>query len=350
MSNVIQFDDSQTVIGGVNIAETVRSEQKLAFNESYTVVGDKLTAPALYACYDLTVIGDMEVTEIEVKGNLYVRGNIRAQKLSCHKSVICGGNINAEDITAEDVIANDITCGSIVCPGNIVARSAIDVRESLRTKKSAIAGEAILGSGQFSAKNAVAAEYVDFHGDVQGGILELETNAVFDGRPVAPPAEESFQTLSEKLREKIERELKKAGKINEDQLVEFVSQLSAIDEHMLSDWKMLTEKLVYELAYPERIANLRDYFILIMATKLLPEEIIGYETLEHIFENLLTDAEQSLDTLPFHAENVEELAYALKIAILCENELRIDKEEALDRIFQSIGIKYQTVKSFFGSH
>ena len=115
---------------------------------------------------------------------------------------------------------------------------------------------------------------------------------------------------------------------------------------MLSDWKMLTEKLVYELAYPERIANLRDYFILIMATKLLPEEIIGYETLEHIFDNLLTDAEQSLDTLPFHAENVEELAYALKIVILCENELRIDKEEALDRIFQSIGIKYQTVKSF----
>lgn len=45
-------------------------------------------------------------------------------------------------------------------------------------------------------------------------------------------------------KERIKEELKKAGEIDEDKLVEFVGQLSYIDEDMLSDWKMLTEKLI----------------------------------------------------------------------------------------------------------
>lgn len=82
MSNIIQYDTSKNVVGGVNIAEATQSDNRLVFNESYTVTGKILSVPSIYACYDLTVVGDMEADDIDVRGNLYVRGNIKAKRLS----------------------------------------------------------------------------------------------------------------------------------------------------------------------------------------------------------------------------------------------------------------------------
>lgn len=347
MSNFIQFDTAETIIGGVNIAEAVQSDKNLVFNESYTVTGRRLTAPSIYACYDLTVIGDMEVEEAEIKGNLYVIGDIKAKRLSCLKAIICSGNIDAAAISGSEIVANDIACHSITCPGNIIARTTIDISEALNAGKSVLAGEGILGNGQFLAKNAVAAEYFDFNGEVLGKALELETDSTFGEPHLVPSKKESFAAFSAELKAKIADGIKKAGEVGEEQLIEFVNQLSAIDGNMLSDWKKLTENLA-ELSYLDRVTNFRDYLIIIMAAKVLPKEIVGYETIEHVFDSLLIEAEKGLDTLPFHAKDVEDLAYALKIVTLYENELGIDKDEALDRIFQSIGIKYKTVKSFLG--
>lgn len=344
MSDYIQYDTSELVVGGVNISKAISSNKRLVFNESYTIIGEKVLAPSIYACYDLTVIGDLAVDEIEVRGNLYVMGHIKTKKLSCLKSIICSGNIDAEVIYGSEIVANDIACSSISCTGNIVVRTTIDVGQSLQSEKSIMAGEGILGGGQFSSKNAIAVEYFDFEGEVFGKVLELDTDATF-GEPQTGSREESFEAVSALLEEKISAELQKAGEIDEDQLVEFVRQLSETDKDILSDWKMLTEALV-DLSYQDKITNFRDYLIIIMAAKLLPEEIVRYETIEHVFDTLLIDAEKELSNLPFHAKNIEELAYALKVVTLCSNELRIDTEEALDRIFQSIGIKYKTVKSF----
>lgn len=347
MSDYIQFDTAETVIGGVNIAEAVQSDKNLVFNESYTVTGRRLAAPSVYACYDLTVVGDMEVEEIEIKGNLYVIGDIKAKRLSCLKAIICSGNIDAAAISGSEIVANDIACHSITCPGSIIARTTIDISEALNAGKSVLTGEGILGNGQFSAKNAVAAEYFDFNGEVLGKVLELETDAVFGEPHSESLKEETFAAFSAKLKARIADEIKKAGEVGEEQLIDFVNQLSEIDEDMLSDWKKLTENLA-ELSYLNRITNFRDYLIIIMAGKVLPKEIVGYETMEHVFDNLLIEAEKGLDTLPFHAKDVEDLSYALKIITLCGNEIGIEKDEALDRIFQSIGIKYKTVKSFLG--
>ncbi len=347
MSDFIQYDTSEQIVGGVNIAEAIQTDKRLVFNESYTITGIKVAAPSVYACYDLTVIGDLDVEEIEVRGNLYVMGNIKTKKLSCLKSIICSGDIDAETIYGSEIVANDIVCSSISCTGNVVVKTTIDVGESLQSEKSIMAGEGILGSGRFSAKNAVAVEYFDFEGEVLGKVMELDTDATF-GEPHAVHSEEvSFDEASTMLKKKISEELQKAGEVDEDQLVEFVKRLSETDIDMLSDWEKLTKDLV-ELSYMDRITNLRDYLIIVMATKLLPEEIVGYETIEHVFDNLLIKIENELDTLPFRAKSVEDFAYALKVVTLCSNELQIDQDEALDRIFQSIGIKYKTVKSFLG--
>ena len=347
MSDVIQYDTSEQIVGGVNIAEAIQTDKRLVFNESYTITGIKAAAPSVYACYDLTVIGDLDAEEIEVRGNLYVMGNIKAKKLSCLKSIVCSGDIDAEVIYGSEIVANDIACSVISCTGNIIVRTTIDVAESLQSEKSVMAGEGILGSGRFSAKNAVAAEYFDFEGEVLGKVTELDTDITFSEPHAAPSEEVSFDEASALLKRKISEELQKAGEVDEGQLVEFVKHLSDTDTDMLSDWKKLTGDLV-DISYVDKITNLRDYLIIIMAAKLLPEEIVGYETIEHVFDNLLIEAEKELDTLSFHAKSVEDFAYALKAVTLCNNELRIDQDEALDRIFQSIGIKYKTVKSFLG--
>lgn len=347
MSDYIQFDASKTIVGGINIAEALDSDKKLVFNESYTIAGERLIASSVYACYDLTVLGSMEVDDIEVKGNLYVIGDIKTKRLTCFKAIICSGDIDAEVIFSSEIIANDVACRSMVCTGNIVVRTTIDISESLKTERLVLTGEGILGAGQFSAKSAVAAEYFDFNGEVFGKVLELETETTFGRSHTVVSEKETFEDFITRLKQKIATELKKAGEVNEGQLVKFVSQLSALDEDILSDWKRLTEDLI-ELSYLKKITNLRDYLIIIMAKKLLPEEIVGYETIEHVFNNLLTEAERELGTLAFRAKSVADFAYALKIVSLCENELGIDKNEVFDRIFQSVGIKYKTVRSFIG--
>lgn len=339
MSDFIQYDTSEKIVGGVNIAEATQTKKRLIFNESYTLIGKKVEAPSVYACYDLTIIGDLAVEDVEVRGNLYVMGNIKTKKLSCLKSIICSGNIEAETVYASEIVANDIVCSSAYCTGNIVVRTTIDVGESLKSEKSIMAGEGILGNGRFSAKNAVAAEYFDFEGEVSGKVTELDTDATF-----GQPHNISFDDASKMLKEKISDDLQKAGEIDEEQLAKFVKQISETDIDMLSDWEKLTEELI-ELSYMDKITNLRDYLIIIMAKKILPEEIVGYETIEHVFGNLLIEAEKGLDTLHFHAKSIEDFAYALKVVTFCSNELKIDQDEAFERIFQSIGVKYETVKT-----
>lgn len=347
MSDYLQFDTSDIVVGGVNITEAIARNEKLVFNESYIVTGSSLIAPSLYACYDLTIIGNVNVDEIEVSGNLYVIGDIKAKKISCLKTIVCSGNIDAKEILGSEIVANDVSCNKISCSGNIIVKTTLDISESLKTENSVIAGEGIIGDGRFSAKNAVALEYFDFSGEVLGKVVELETDATFKQQNENITPEESFSALSEKLKKRIREELSKNGEIDEDKLVEFVEQLSSIDDDILYDWKNLTERVI-ELSYSDKLTNLLDYLVVVMAAKLLPDEIIKYETIEHVFKQLLPGSKKELDDLPFHAKNIEDFAYALKAVIHCENEIGLNKDEVLDRIFQSIGIKYKTVKSFMG--
>lgn len=348
MSDLIQYDTSTTVVGGMNIAEAVQEEKRLVFNETYTVAGTMLSAPSVYACYDLTVLGDLEVDDIEVRGSLLVLGNIKAKRLSCLKTITCGGNLEAEVIFGNEIVARNITCKKVSCTGSIIARETLDVGETLETEKAAITGEGILGAGRFSAKYAATAEYFDFQGEVLGKVVELETDATFGEQPKNDSPElMSFEEITTILKEKITAELAKAGEVDEDKLLEFIKKISAVDNDMLCDWRELAGKLV-ELSYQDKITNLRDYLYVVMATKLLPEEIVAYETLEHVFDQMFIDAESHLDELPYSANNVSEIAYSLRVVELCQNEIRMERDDIIDKIFQSIGIKYKTVKTFLG--
>ena len=346
MKDHLLYDTSELLVSGINIAESVNSvDTRLIYNESYVVIGENLKAASVFACYDLTVIGNVEVEDIEIGGSLYVMGDIKSKRISCSNSIICNGRIDSEEILGSEIIAGDITCHTVSCPGNIMVKNTIDVSESLSCKKSVLTGEGILGDGRFSVKNAVAAEYFDFSGDVKGKIIELETDASY-GQPDKEDTQgDSFSDYMRRVIQRIEEELEKSGEVDEEELVALVSKLSNVDKYNLSDWKQLMDRLV-DLSYTNKIVNLLDYLIVVMAKRIMPVQVTCYETVEHVFSQLLPLAEKDIDLLPFHASNVEELAYALKVAVYCEEDLVLSKDEVLDRIFQSIGIKYKTVQTF----
>ena len=143
----------------------------------------------------------------------------------------------------------------------------------------------------------------------------------------------------------VSRELAKAGEIDEDQLITLVEHLSGTDRNMVFNWMRLITSII-EISYQDKIANLREYLYVIMAKKILPVEIIEYETVEHVFRKMLAEAEEQLESLPYFAKTVEELAYSIEIVNVCEQEIKLEKDEMLDYIFQSIGIKYKTVRSY----
>lgn len=340
MSEFIQFDTASAKVGGENVLQAMQSDKKLIFNESYTVMGGSLKAPAIYTCYDFVVIGNVEADDIDVQGNLLVTGNIKAKTLSCLKAITCGGKIEAEKILGNEIVAENISCNTLSCGGNVIIRSVIDVQDSITVDKSVMTGEGILGSGSFSAKNAVAAEFFEFDGEVRGKVLELATDAAF-GEPHQSTGDDAIVVFSAQLAEVISSSLSAAGAVDEDTLIKTVAKISAIDENQIADWERLSKKLA-ELSYFDKITNFRDYLYIVMAKKLLPKEITDYETLSHLFGDMLADAEQKLDSMEFHAKTIEDIAYALKIISMCENDIKIDKDEAYDKILQKLGVKYKT--------
>ena len=333
MSDIIQYDASEYIMGGINIAEAIQTDKPLIFNESYTVNGYKTESPSVYACYDLTITGDLEAEEIEIHGNLCVTGNIRTKSLYCEKTLFCGGEICADSITAGEILAGNISCKKLDCTGNIIVKIGVDISESLVTDKSVMTGYGITGTGVFSAKNGVAAEYFDFTGEVNGRVLELESGEFF-GTP-----KERTDIISRELK------LIESGNVNEEELLRITEQISTTDANLFSDWSELVAHLI-EYSHINKVTNLRDYLYIVMAKKILPDCITGHETVRPVFNQLLPEAETNLASMEYYAENIKEFAYSLKIVEICESEIRVEKEELYDRIFQSIGIKYETVRKY----
>ena len=241
MSEFIQFDTASAKVGGENVLQAMQSDKKLIFNESYTVMGGTLKAPAIYTCYDFVVIGNVEADDIDVQGNLLVTGNIKAKTLSCLKAITCGGKIEAEKILGNEIVAENISCNTLSCGGNVIIRSVIDVQDSITVDKSVMTGEGILGSGSFSAKNAVAAEFFEFDGEVRGKVLELATDAAF-GEPHQSTGDDAIVVFS--------AQLAAAGIFDECYpAIELIELQKLVDAHTLACLNMVEYKAFFNFTY-----------------------------------------------------------------------------------------------------
>lgn len=345
-SFVKQYDASPTIIGGKNVLDTFEREETSIFNESYILVGSELNTSKITAAYDLTVLGDVEAEEISVNGDFCVVGNLKAQKVVCQKTFICRGEVHVDNLyVGGDLIADSVRCSEFSCDGNALVRTVLDIDGSAKIERTTVACEGIIGAGQFSALNAIANEYFEFTGPLKGKILELESSTTLSEIETASKVTKdiSFDDTLSLVEESMDSELLNIENLDEDAVLDFLQKVSEHPLCTLVDAEDLFQNLI-KISYEDEIVEFGNYLIVLYAQQVLPEVLYRYETVEHIYSVMLPKAKKDVADMDFEPETIERFALALKIVEACGDELGISSADAYDKIFGSIGLRYQTVQ------
>lgn len=346
--SLIQFDGEPNSFGGKNIISSFESEDSLLFNESYTVVGSALGAKKIHAMYDLTVIGDLNVSECVVNGSLIVLGNINAESLNCANTCFIQGDAIVDRIyVGADFIANSVKSDRFSVDGNAVIRTTIDINSSANIEKTIVACEGIMGAGLFNALNAIANEYFEFDGEVSGKILELETDTtISENTPKSVKEELSLHDLVIEANNIINKEYEKCPDYEEDYVI---NSLKVVESEFAKGWikgpnnECLFKKLV-DISYKEKIETLEDYLYVLLAKKTLPQVLYEYETVDFV-DSLIPFAEKDFEKLSFNPSSIKEFMLAVDMVCQCSDISGIDYDTLFEKVFEAIGLRFNTVKS-----
>lgn len=244
-----------------------------------------------------------------------------------------------------------IVCDEIVCDGNVILQTTANINQSAKIGKTIVACEGIMGAGIFSAVNAIANEYFEFDGEYEGKILELETDAIISDTPsVESVACETIEEIIDLANQKLTEEYAKCPDMDEEEIIDHLKKLGAIQSiglKVLPIVEPIFTKLI-EISYQDRIETIDEYLMVLMAQSVLPAELCGYESVDHIGKLLLPKAQNEIDELGFEPCTIEQFSKVLSMALKFEEALSADWEILMDKIFESIGLKYATVSSMLG--
>ena len=343
-----QFNKSDLVISGINVAEGTVYEIPVFFNETYYVIGS-LNAPKIYGSYNLTVIGDIKAEELDVKGTLHVMGTVSSSKIICGKNFICSETVMTDELS----VGGNLTAGFIKvkncdCGGNVLVQSVADIAGRINIENICLVAEGIVGQGAYSSIKTVTGEYFDFDGDISGSVIDLGDEEKSLEMETITPAEtiermdleESLSVAKEKLKDAV------ANYVEIDDLVSAIDDVASLGNMDFADWGKVIHTL-QEISEGKSIDNLKDYLIVCYADHILPKQIQSYSGFERVFSEIYEDAKKRLSELPYRAADAADLAFSIKVVEEYGEDEMLDVDEIMDKIFQSIGIKYTTVKSFF---
>jgi len=347
--SLIQFDGESDSIAGKNVIEAFEGNDSIIFNETYMIVGEHTTALKIHAMYDLTIMGDVTVQECVVNGSLTIIGDAHISNLTCYNTFICKGNLHSDKIyVGRNMNVGSIDCDEIICDGNVVLQTTANINQSAKIGKTMVACEGIMGAGTFSAVNAIANEYFEFDGEYEGKILELETDAtISDTTPVKSVPCETVEEIIDLANQKLAEEYAKCPDMDEEEIIDHLKKLGAIQNtglKVLPIVEPIFTKLT-EISYQDRIETVDEYLMVLMAQKMLPAEVYGYESVDHIDKLFLPKAQNEIDELGFEPCTIEQFSRVLSMAVKFEASLSADWEILMDKIFESIGLKYATVSS-----
>lgn len=350
--SLIQFDGEAGAIAGKNVIESFDGNDSVIFNETYIIVGERTKALKIHAMYDLTIMGDVTVQECVVNGSLAIIGDAHISNLTCYNTFICKGNLYSDKIyVGRNMNVGSIDCAEIICDGNVVLQTTANINQSAKIGKTMVACEGIMGAGTFSAVNAVANEYFEFDGEYEGKIIELETNAtISDTTPIKSDHCENVEEIIDLANQKLAEEYAKCPDMDEEEIIDHLKKLGAIQNAGLKVLPIIAPiftKLT-EISYQDRIETIDEYLMVLMAQKMLPAEVYGYESVDHIGKVFLPKAQNEIDELGFEPGTIEQFSQALSMAVKFEETLSADWEVLMDKIFESIGLKYATVSSMIG--
>lgn len=338
-----EFNKSQMVIGTYNVHESFISSTPLLFNESYILIGQKMSAPSIHANYNLVVIGDLYCEDLSVGGSLIVIGLAELKRLFCGKDVICSGKLSINDGEIEsNIIANELKSSDLQCNGNINIQTIADIKSNITIEGLLFANEGIMGKGELNATAAVAGDYIDFDGITPKNSIELsELNVSGDTLSVDTVKDNLDSLICNQLPEKIDL----SSEALTDSFISTVSDISKQDIYRRCEWNYLTINLLH-IMNNDSIDNLKDCLLLFYAEKFLPNEIKHCNTINKVFSSLLPLSIDKIEDLEFSANNIYDVAFAIKIVEEFGDELCNSKKELLDKIFDFMGIKYDTVKKY----
>lgn len=347
--SLIQYDGEASCIAGKNVIEAFEGNDSIIFNETYMIVGEHTKALKIHAMYDLTIIGDVTAQECVINGSLTIIGDAHIANLTCYNTFICKGNLHADKIyVGRNIIVGSIDCDDIICDGNVVLQTTANINQNAKIGKTMVACEGIMGTGTFSAINAIANEYFEFDGEYEGKILELETDATISNTvPVKAAPCETIEDIINLANKKLEEEYDKCPDLDEEEIIKHLKKLGAIQSRELK-FLPIVEPLftkLTEISYQDRIETIDEYLTVLMAQKMLPTEVYKYESVDHVGKLFLPKAQNEIDELGFEPCTIEQFSRVLSMAVKFEEVLSADWEILMDKVFESIGLKYSTVSS-----
>lgn len=342
---LIQFNSGEHVLGNKNVAEAIITDGDIVFNESYVVIGESLEAKNIHATYDLDVMTDIIAETISVNGNLFVKGDIEADEIICRGSFYCTGEVRVNKCNfGSNAMIGSVICKEVYAAGDLFIKTTIDTDSSLEADGLVVAGEGIMGDGSFKAKAAIANEYFEFSGRSKSKVFEIsemEFTEASDIENIDPDAWD-IENAIDAFNKVFNKSIDGWSQFEEE---EFVKEVRKVAESMC-DLQMIDRVVdtVIALSYERQIGNFKDYLFVLCAKNTFPEGMSKYETLQPVIEDMLNEATYRIDKMDYKAKSIQELAVSFFALNKYCDQLPISMEEAADKIFSSIGIRYSTVE------
>lgn len=158
------YDDKTVGIhssGGRFILPNCIDCDDLTFKASFIVESNVKCTGKITALFDLIVIGDVEASEIDVKGSFLCIGKCKAN------NIVVYDGIWSEEITAASIetnsriMAQEIKAETIIAEGSILVARTLDIDSTAESRTAIICGETAFGAGMISAPIVFTGEPLD---------------------------------------------------------------------------------------------------------------------------------------------------------------------------------------------
>lgn len=161
------YDDKTKGIfasGGRFILPHCIDSDDLTFKASYIVGSNIKCKGKITALFDLIVFGDVEASEIDVKGKFVCIGKCKAKTIIVYDEIWTDEIAAASVETKSRITAQEIKVKTIIAEGSILVSQTLDVDSTAESSKAIICGETAFGAGIISAPILFTGEPLDLDG------------------------------------------------------------------------------------------------------------------------------------------------------------------------------------------
>lgn len=146
--------------------------ENATFKASYIVASDVICKGKIIALFDLIILGNIEATELDIKGKFVCLGNCEVSGSIVVQNEIWANNVRAESIETRDkIIAQDIDGDKIIADVGIIVGKTLAVEKFAKSEKNILCGETAFGAGKVAAITIITGEPLDLDGGEESVII-----------------------------------------------------------------------------------------------------------------------------------------------------------------------------------